>query len=311
MKKRIKSNPISDTFYFLGIIWKINPLRVILTFVQQLCGFGEWVFFTVIFMRCLFGAAELTRSFEETVLFVIISLIVLAATAGFEIWMSRRYVPMTDPELYRRLNELLFNKATNVDISCYEDAEFYDSYTRASSEAYARAVSVLNNTAAVFGAAFASIYVIITIFTINWIAGLFSFLPVIGSFLFGSFINRIEYNRRMEHIPEERRLNHVNRVICLQKYAKELRMTKIFSVLDRTYDRAYHKLMQIYDKYWKSFSSSALSRGFSALRWFSRGCGSLRRIAPWSRKRYRSVISLFSQMPSSARHGCCSASPTA
>lgn len=251
MKKKAKINPISDTFYFLRIIWKINPMRVLLTFVQQLFGFGEWVFFTVIFMRYLFGAAELTRSFEETAIFVVISLIVLAATAGFETWMNQRYVPMTAPELYRQLNQMLFDKATNVDISCYEDAEFYDSYTRASSEAYSRAISVLNNTATVFGSAFASVYVIITIFTINWIAGLFSFLPVIGSFVFGNFINRIEYKRRMEHIPEERRLNYVNRVIYLQKYAKEIRMTKIFSVLDRTYDKAYRKIMQIYDKYWK------------------------------------------------------------
>ncbi len=261
MKNNVTINTISDNLYFLKILWNINPKRVILTYLQNFLSFAEWVFFTVIFMKYLFGAEDLQRSFEETVIFVLISLVVLACTAGFQIWMEQRYIPMTNPEIYQKLNQMLFDKATNVDISCYENTEFYDTYTKASSEAYTRALSVLEGTATVFSSAFASIYVIGTIFSINWIAGLFSFFPVIGSFWFGKIINRIEYERRMELVPQERRQNYVNRVLYLPKYAKEFRMTKIYHVLEKTYESTCQGMRNIYDKYWKKLFVLGSIRG--------------------------------------------------
>ena len=35
-------------------------------------------------------------------------------------------------KIFKNLNNLIFEKAGNVDISCYEDPEFYDKYQRAS-----------------------------------------------------------------------------------------------------------------------------------------------------------------------------------
>ena len=259
MKNKMKLNAISDNFFFLKILWKINPKRVVFSFIAQFFSFGEWVFFTVIFMRYLFGAADLKRSFPETAGFVILSMAVLFLTTGFQIFMEQRYVPVTNPQLYEKLNGMLFDKATNVDIACYENTEFYDTYTKAASQAYTRALSVLTDTARVFASACASVYVIVTIFSINWIAGLFSFFPVIGNFLFGKVISRVEYERTLEGTPHVRRQNYVNRILYLPRYAKEIRMTKIKNVLDDTYETAYGNLVDISGKYWKKlFTLSAL-----------------------------------------------------
>ena len=62
---------------------------------------------------------------------------------------------------------MLFDKAANVEIACYEDAEFYDTYTKASSEAYTRALSVLTDTPAVFASALSSIYVVAAMYSIS------------------------------------------------------------------------------------------------------------------------------------------------
>lgn len=246
-----KTYAISDNLYFIKLIWKINSRRVIFSFLNQFLHTGEWVFFTVIFMKYLFGAADMNKSFSETAGFVVLSMLALFFTTGFQIWMEQRYVPATNPELYEKLNGMLFDKATNVDIACYENAEFYDTYTKAASQAYTRALSVLTDTAKVFASACASVILIATIFSINWIAGLLSFLPVIGNFVFGKLINRMEYERTMEGTPYVRRQNYVNRVLYLPRYAKELRMTKIKNVLDHTYETAYENLTNVFLKYWK------------------------------------------------------------
>ena len=87
MKKKTKVNSVADNLYFLKILWKINPKRVILTFLGQFFEFGEWVFYTVVFMKYLFGAAEFQRSFEEAAAFVVISALVIMCTFGFNIWI--------------------------------------------------------------------------------------------------------------------------------------------------------------------------------------------------------------------------------
>ena len=259
-KSAIKRS-MPNNLYFLKILWKINPKRVVFSFLEQFFGFGEWVFFTVIFMKYLFGAVDVERGFEETAGFVVISMVVLFFITGFQIWMQQRYVPATNPELYEKLNGMLFDKATNVDIACYEDAEFYDTYTKAASQAFERAQSVLSDTARVFASACGSVFVVGTVFSINWIAGLFSFLPVIGNFLFGKVINRLEYERTLEGTPYVRRQSYVNRILYLPKYAKELRMTKIKNVMDDTYDTAYENLVGIAGKYWKKLFAWCCLRG--------------------------------------------------
>ncbi|MBD5460942.1 MAG: ABC transporter ATP-binding protein, partial [Lachnospiraceae bacterium] len=175
--------------------------------------------------------------------------------------MDERYVPYSNPRLYEKLNGMLFDKAANVDVACYENVEFYDTYTKAASQAYDRALSVLTDTAGVFASACASIYVVATIFSIHWIAGLFSFMPMIGNFFFSKVINRIEYEKTMEGTPHMRRINYVNRVLYLPRYAKEIRMTKIKNVLDDTYETAYEGLAGIVRKYWKRLFGLGLMRG--------------------------------------------------
>ena len=261
MKNKFNLHVISDSLYFLKIIWKIHPRRVIFSFVGQIFSYMEWAFLSVVFMKYLFGAAEFGRGFPETAAFIAISMGVIFLTTGFQIWMKARYEPCTDPLLYEKLNEMLFEKATNVDIACYEDAAFYDTYTKAASQAYDRAQSVLDNTSGMIGAFGASVYVVATIFSIHWVAGLFCFLPMIGNFFFSKVINRIEYEKSMEAIPYTRRQNYVNRVLYLSRYAKEIRMTNIKNVLDDTYDEAYEGILGITAKYWKRLCGLGLMRG--------------------------------------------------
>ena len=251
MKKQIKMRTFSDNLYFLKILWKFNSRWVILGFLDHFVAFGEWTFETVIFMRYLFGAEDMDRSFSQTAGFVVVSLLVFFCASVFRIWLQERYVPKAAPELNEKLNRMLFDKAAGVDIACYEDEAFYDTYTKAASQAVERARSVLTDTPRVFASFFASAFVVGTLFSINWVAGFFAFLPMIGNFLFSRIINRVEYERTLEGTPQVRRMNYVNRVLYLPRYAKEIRMTGIKNVLDDTYETAYQGLQGITRKYWK------------------------------------------------------------
>ncbi|WMJ23744.1 ABC transporter ATP-binding protein [Paludicola sp. MB14-C6] len=251
-EKKVKSvKGFMNNFYMMKLVWKISPSRVVLKLLNDFCGFASWAFFTVVFMKYIFGAAEIQRSFQEIVTFIVVTQLILVVILLFQAWFNEYYSLVTDQKIYYHLNKMLFEKATSVDMSCYENPQFYDNYTKATTEVFTRAQSVLDNMGIIFASFFSSVFVIYTMFSVNVWAGFFTFLPVIGNFVFGKIANKYYYKREMDNVPYKRRQDYVNRAVYLQKYSKEMRLTNIFNVLHNTYETAYNGIIQNVEKYWK------------------------------------------------------------
>jgi ATP-binding cassette subfamily B protein len=259
-RKKTRIRSFSNNLFLLGMIWKISRTRVLLSFLKSLLGFSCWVFFTVIFMRFLFGAAELKRGFPEVAVFTMGTLAFMLLITLFDSWFTYRFVPITDQRLHYSLNRQLFEKATSVDISCYENPEFYNSYAKATMEIGIRALSVLENIPKPLSALFASVYVVYTIFTINVATGFLALFPFVGNFFFGKLAERLQYARNQDDIPFKRRQDYVNRAVYLQKYSKEVRTSNVFSVLLAIYGKAYAGIFRDVDRYSRKIFGLELSR---------------------------------------------------
>jgi len=251
INKKSSVNVIKNNLYLLGKIAKISPWRVFHAFLSQIISSGVWAFFTVVFMRYLFDADEITRTFQDVTIFLAATSAAMLVISLYNAWHNQVFIRREDQTITFALNRELFDKATSVDISCYENPEFYDQYTRASIEVFSRAQSVLQNCSNFIGSLFASVFVVFTVTGINSVAGIFMFLTFIGSFVFGRINNRNYYERDMEYVPYSRRMNYVNRVMYLPQYAKEMRLSGIFGVLRNIYGEAANGMFKAIDKYWK------------------------------------------------------------
>ncbi|MCL2722544.1 MAG: ABC transporter ATP-binding protein/permease, partial [Treponema sp.] len=194
---------------------------------------------------------EITRSFNDVMIFLSVTSAAMLLIAIYNAWFNNIFIRREDQAITFALNRELFEKATSVDISCYENPEFYDKYTRATMEVFTRAQSVLQNCSVFAGSLFASIFVIYTVTDINLVAGIFMFLTFIGSFVFGRINNKFYYQRDLESTPYSRRMNYVNRVMYLPQYAKEMRLSGIFSVMQNIYGEAIGGMFKTIDKFWK------------------------------------------------------------
>lgn len=236
MKK--KNSVIKNNLYFLGLLWKISPARVILNFVSVLTDYGMWVFSSVIFMQYLFGTGSETRDFSDVLWFIWFAVGLGIASNLFGSWFYTSYEPKTDVKIHYRLNTMLFDKAQTVDISCYETPEFYNTYTKAATEASDRAANVLNTCARAVSACLSSVYVIVTMVRITPWAIICILLPLVGNLLFGKKLSKVMYDIDQETVPARRRMDYVNRIVYFKKYAGELRMTNVFGVLRNMYKTA-------------------------------------------------------------------------
>ncbi|MCL2775527.1 MAG: ABC transporter ATP-binding protein/permease [Oscillospiraceae bacterium] len=219
--------------------------------INSLFNYAMWVYSTVIFTRYVFGADEAGRSFRSIFIFIVCATIFSGGVMLFFSWFSNRYSVYTDQKIYYELNRVLFDKASSVDISCYENPEFYNDYTKALMEVKTRAISVMRNMSNIIAATGGAVFVLISMYSIDKTVALFTIFPVVGNFIFSRMLAKYEYLKNVDDTPYNRRKDYVNRAVYLQKFAKEIRLSNVFNVLKKTYDDAYDGNISVIKKYAK------------------------------------------------------------
>jgi ATP-binding cassette subfamily B protein len=257
VKKENKINTFKNNLFMLKLIWRIKPQRVLIDIFVSLLRYFSWVFYSVIFIRYLFNNGGENKNFSQISIFILISLVIFCIVEMFLSWYMSYFRPLSDQKLYYELNNELFIKAAEIDLACYENPDFYDIYTKATSEVTNRATSVLDSISETISSTISAIYVLYTMFTIDKYVVLFIIFPVIGNFVFRKAAERINLKHYNDDIPNERCQNYINRVFFLKDYAKDLRLSNIFSVLKKTYFNGYDGLMFNIKKY--SFKEGILN----------------------------------------------------
>ncbi len=247
--KEKKSSVIKNNIYFLRLVWKVTPTYVMLEFFKRLFDYTIWSFYSITFTKYLFGEGIKNRSFKEVCIFICAALLVSLIETSFRNWYGVNFMQKAQIRCRSKLNLMLFEKARAVDLSCYENPEFYNTYTKAATEVKDRAFAVLNNCATLVAATVAAVYVIITMANITPWALLFVALPFLVNTYFGKKSEKLYFKINAESTPDSRMLGYVNRAVYLRQYAGELRLTNIYSVLEKMYRQSAKNIANINLKY--------------------------------------------------------------
>lgn len=248
-KKEKKISVVKNNLYFLGLMWKIDPMGVALYFFEAIIEYAFWAFYTVVFMQFLFGTEKGLRNFSETATFILAALFISIVFRAFSMWFWNVYTPKFDIRVHYGLNMKLFNKVQSVDVSCFETPEFYNTYTKAATEASSRAQEVLRQCSNVVGSFLSSVYVIATMALITPWSLVFIALPLFGNMYLGKKLAKLGFKENEETTGDRRRLDYVDRIIYFRKYAGELRLTNIYNVLERMFKKSADDVTDVKLKY--------------------------------------------------------------
>lgn len=248
-KKLPTGKALRNNWFILKLVWSIHPQRVIAEFILQIFDQVPRVFYSIVFIRILLDALETGIDFTNIIYLVAIMLIVYFVSKFYSIWYHTTFEPISDTVMYEHLYQKLFLKAYQVELDCYENPHFYDTYTTAIQEADIRVNEVLRNIASMIAAGCAAISVFGVMFSIDKWVILFALFPFLGNFLFGRIVNQLIYKRYMDSVPHRRRVEYVDRVAYLAQYAKEVRLSNIFNVLRTIYREGYIGIIKIAKQY--------------------------------------------------------------
>lgn len=248
---------IKNDCYALRLGFSIEKSMVIHSFFIQAAGYFEWVFFDAIFIRYIVGALDQNQDFQLVFQFILMCGVLFFLLSVYRNYVENVVYPLTATKLYYGVYSRLYEKAKNVELRCYEDPDFYNRYTMSMDGADTKILEIVQNVWGVLGGTAATIAVFWFMYDIDHYAVLFILSPLIGNFVFGHYKNKYEFRRYREQAPDDKVLNYVNRVMYLPDYAKEIRLSNVFSLLKQQYRNATQHKVRTAVKY--AFSNASLS----------------------------------------------------
>ncbi len=249
-KKGIKkTRALKNNLFACRLLGRICPSLVAHKGISRALGYFEWLFYSAFFMRYVLSALETGESFGRIMIFIGVVVAVFCSMSLYNSILNGRVYPVAQAVVNKGLYRKLFRKSRNVELECFENSEFYDKYTLAMEKADDRLIATVD---VVFGAVFgaiASICAFVFMYQVDKISVLFILFPVIGNFVFNRKNSQLDYVRNKDMAPYNRRIAYINRVMYLPEYAKEMRLTDVFSLMKEHYRESITGLADVTKKY--------------------------------------------------------------
>jgi len=246
--KRILS--IKNILYFMKLIFRFNPGLVIGNLFKSLLVDNlTWAVFTLFFTVRLFRMFEEEAPFKDIVGLVFVFALYFLVSSIFSSWFMQYYRPVKLEELNYKFLDMLLKKTLSVDISCYENKDFYDTYIAALKETESRAISILDCVCNLIGAFATAIFFMGVIVKLDFIFTIFIIIPVVFTYISQLIGVQLKYQYQQEKIPFERKMDYVKRMVLLKKYAKDIRTSNLLILFKKRYDEGYQGIGTVIDQY--------------------------------------------------------------
>ncbi len=247
---KAKAHIFKNTAFILKHAFKCSPSSIIMLFVSYIAQNVYYnVVFSVMFLETAISIIENKGSFEE---FAIKIILIVAGKVVLDIFCDivDFYVVETfHIKVAAYLNNMIFTKANEVELGCYENPDFFDNYNRATwvveKGGYQR---ILNGTAWMLGSLASIFSLAIYLFNIDPWLMLVLVCPVVVM-LIGRKRNNVEFESEKARTPFERQKDYTKRTVLLKDFAKEIKTTGIFDVIKKRYKNAVDKNVALIKKY--------------------------------------------------------------
>ena len=237
---------LADNLWLFKICYKAAPSYMICYIIEAIR--NEVVVFLefTLALNFVLECAEFGRPFKTAAVFLVSLLAFVMLGLLFNAYLFQKLQQKAQPKIKQAIKQMMFEKAKEIDLECYDNPEFYNDYVLS--------VSEVDNQ-------IGRIYALIT----NLCTGLVSIIlsgaffigndPVSFIFIAASFaaslwsgkaLNKLNFKIRNEKNPYERKLGYVNRVFYIGDFAKEVRLnTEVSGELLKDFDETNDKVLSI------------------------------------------------------------------
>lgn len=230
----------------MKLVWAANPLLTAgLALLNILRGITPAITITIsqlVIDGVLHGIR--THSIAPIWLPVILQLLVGIADR-FLTTLSNIDQQLLQEHVSNRIQLQILEKSNTLDLSFFEDPEFYDRLRHAADEATYKPVSMISDTFGL-GRTFITLFsMLFLLFQLSWWLAIIALIIPIPSFIASSKYGWIGYQRMRRQSPERRQLQYFTRIMTINDYNKEI---KLFNLGDFFIERCKSLMEKFYDE---------------------------------------------------------------
>lgn len=242
---------LKNNYYIMRICIKAAPLYICMSLLNCVMGYTINTVISVYFMKFIVEAIQREYEFLR-VLGIIFSMFAVGLISKYlSAFVKDILQPVGQVKITSKFMEMLYQQAMKVDLSCYEDPQFYDSYTKANERVEKFANEVVSTLTSTAGLVISLGITVTAIIKCEPQVIFFAIFPVVVQQLITKKYTEYKYNRDKDTAYERRQIEYVNRIVYLIDYAKEIRLSHIFTPIMRSFERAIENSIIISKDYGK------------------------------------------------------------
>lgn len=252
-KEKQKAHILKNTAFMLGCAFRCAPFSLFIIYFSYI---AENVYYSVV-INVMFLETALSiiegngtfRDFAVRMCLIVLGKLLIDLLAYIDVYTVRIRFEIKC-ESY--INNLIFKKAQQVELGCYEDPAFFDKYNRATwvveKGGFKR---IIEGSAWTIGSLISFVFLVIYLISIDPFLLVFILCPVIVIAL-RIKKNEVELQKEKDMTPYERQKDYIRRTILLKDFAKEIKTTDIFTVIRKRFHAAIDKNIAVIRRYgWK------------------------------------------------------------
>lgn len=240
-----------NNVYILKLYFKAAPFLVIMRIVAEVLGYLIDTLISLYFLRFIVESLEQGRSFKEVLMLIAGMFIVILINSALNCFVWDVLAPKGNIKVQALLMKQLYDQAISVDLSCYENPKFYDTYTKANEQVADRADTAMHNLTWVIGIFSSIIVTVAAIAACEPMVIFIAIVPVVCEQLLIKKYTQYKFDRDKETAYERRQVEYVNRTVYLQDFAKDIRLTHIFTPIFKSFEHAIDTMRETSKVYGK------------------------------------------------------------
>lgn len=216
-----------------------------------------YVFFFVYLTKYIFDSIENNTSYKDLFCFLAIACF-LHIVIHFMCGWYECYRQVNTPKIYRYIFHQVMDISDQITLSEYEDPKFYDSYTKALDQCVDQAMQLLIIFGRFLGNLVATAMTFGIVVSVDPVLMIVVLAPILASLYFGKKTSNVNYVMEQEVTRSRREADYIKRVFYEKKYAGELRLYDMQSLLLSRQQDAVQKTYEVTLRYrmkaaWYSF----------------------------------------------------------
>ncbi len=242
----------SNNWFLMKLMFIASPSYIIFMALDAIRGQLSVFFEHTVGIGYVMEAAEFNYPFKDVATFILILAGAITVGMVFTVWVGNYIGEKEKPKIREKIKIMLYEKAKDLDLSCYDDPQFYNDQVMAISEVdkqIDRVIMFIQNTLSGI-----TVFICVGIYFLmrDKISIIFVAVSFILSFIFNKLYNKMNFMVRLESIPATRKRDYVKRIYYLSDYAKEIRLNpKVSDILFKRFEQANDEVYDVEKKYAK------------------------------------------------------------